>query len=339
VLASSTGFGQARDPAAARTLFNEGRTLVNQGHYDQACPKFEESMRLDNGIGTRFNLADCWEHIGRNASAWSLFLDVAAGAKSSAQADREKVARERAAALEPRLSRLTIRVQANDPGVEVRKNDAMVGRALFGTPTPVDPGAYTVEARAPGKKSWITTVTIAANTRATTVVVPELETETVPKVAAPTPAPAGPTTNTIIHAEANSDVAADSGRASNGQRTVAWIIGTAGLVGVGVGAAFAALTKSADSRAATLCVGGTTGNQCSNDAERLEFEQTTSKAKNRAIVSYVGLIGGGAAVVTGAILLFTAGSGGSAPARGDRKAVLTPTFGPDVVGISFSSVW
>src|SRR6516164_8031146 len=96
------------DPVAARVLFSDARSLTAQGKYEQACPKFEESQRLDPGIGTLFNLADCWEHIGRTASAWGRFLDVAAQAKMAGQADREKVARERAAMLEPKLSRLTI---------------------------------------------------------------------------------------------------------------------------------------------------------------------------------------------------------------------------------------
>jgi len=34
-------------------------------------------------MGTQFNLAHCWEMGGRTASAWGLFLDVAAAAGSS----------------------------------------------------------------------------------------------------------------------------------------------------------------------------------------------------------------------------------------------------------------
>ena len=51
-------------------LFAEGGKLVADGDHTAACPKFEESFHLDPGIGTGFNLADCWEHIGRTASAF-----------------------------------------------------------------------------------------------------------------------------------------------------------------------------------------------------------------------------------------------------------------------------
>src|SRR4051812_29447781 len=84
------------DAAAAQALFYEARTLAQKSHFAEACPKFEESLRLDYGIGTEFNLADCNEHVGKIASAWSGFLNVAASAKAQNQPQREKVARERA---------------------------------------------------------------------------------------------------------------------------------------------------------------------------------------------------------------------------------------------------
>src|SRR5882757_8415497 len=112
-LAASPVQAQAgADPPAARALFGEARKLMAQGKYEQACPKLEESLKLDAGIGTAFNLADCWEHVGKTASAWARFLDVATAAKNAGQADREKVARARAASLEPHLPRLTITVAA-----------------------------------------------------------------------------------------------------------------------------------------------------------------------------------------------------------------------------------
>src|SRR5688572_27933584 len=52
----------------ARELFLTAKRLAKKGDYEKACPKFEASLKLKSGIGTEFNLADCWEQIGRTAS-------------------------------------------------------------------------------------------------------------------------------------------------------------------------------------------------------------------------------------------------------------------------------
>ena len=116
-------------------------------------------MRLDPGIGTQFNLADCNEHIGKLASAWAGFLEVAAASKTANQADREKVARKRAAALEPRLPKLAVDVTGAPTGLEVKRDGIVIGSAAWGTSVPVDPGTHKVSATAPGKQTWETTVT------------------------------------------------------------------------------------------------------------------------------------------------------------------------------------
>src|SRR3954464_2718599 len=111
------------DEAAARALFAEARRLAAAGDYADACPKFEASFRLNPGIGTNFNLADCMEHTGRIATAWARFLDVAAATRLAGQPEREQVARDRAAALEPHLAHLTVRVAAPAPGLVIARDD------------------------------------------------------------------------------------------------------------------------------------------------------------------------------------------------------------------------
>jgi hypothetical protein len=59
----------AADPPAAQALFERGKTLLDQRRVDDACRAFEESQRLDPGIGTLFHLADCEERRGRTATA------------------------------------------------------------------------------------------------------------------------------------------------------------------------------------------------------------------------------------------------------------------------------
>lgn len=164
----------AEQAAAARVLFDEGRSLAAEGRHGEACPKFEESLRLDFGIGTQFNLADCWEQTGRTASAWALFLEVARAAREGGQLDREAVANERAASVAQRLSKLVIRVSAAAKGIRVSRDGVVLGEAVWGVAVPVDPGTYTVEAHAPGRSTWSASVSVPELAGETVVTVPEL---------------------------------------------------------------------------------------------------------------------------------------------------------------------
>src|SRR4051812_6541321 len=88
----------AADKATAESLFVEGRRLLAAGKYAEACPKFAESQQIDSGLGTLLNLGDCYEKNGQTASAWASFREAASTAARSSDS-REKVARDRAAAL------------------------------------------------------------------------------------------------------------------------------------------------------------------------------------------------------------------------------------------------
>src|SRR5689334_19349942 len=83
------------DRVAAESVFQDGKRLMAAGKYAEACPKFETSQRLDPGVGTLLNLADCYEKVGRTATAWATFLEAASGSKAAGNAAREKAARDR----------------------------------------------------------------------------------------------------------------------------------------------------------------------------------------------------------------------------------------------------
>jgi len=145
---------RGRDPAAAQALFDAAQSLKKQQRFEEACAKFSESQNLDPQVGTQLNLADCYERIGKTASAWVNFVEVAEAAKLSGQTRREQEARRRADALEPGLAKLRIEVESAPPDLEVRRDGVEVGRASWGMPTPVDPGPHDIVAAAPGKRTW-----------------------------------------------------------------------------------------------------------------------------------------------------------------------------------------
>jgi hypothetical protein len=165
----------AADRAAAQALFDEGRELMEQGRPADACPRFEESERLEPGLGTRFHLAACYEAVGKLASAHALFLDVAAEAATRDQPAREKVARERAQGVEPRLARLTIEVPFSpSPALRIERDGTAIGAAQWGLPVPVDPGTHHISATAPGHEAWGTDIQVPREPGVTRVNVPPL---------------------------------------------------------------------------------------------------------------------------------------------------------------------
>jgi len=275
----------ASDPATATMLFNEARRLVAAGRYPDACPKFEESQRLDPGIGTQFNLADCYEHTDRIASAWALFLDVASSAGGTGQLARENVARKRASALEPKLSKLTIATPTNVAGLEVRRNGEAIGGLLWNNPIPVDPGSYTIEASAPGKKRWSTVARVGPNGAAVTVAIPSLdEGEDLAPASSPDAAASG--------AESSSPP-----EPSRTVRALALGLGGAGVVGVGIGSFFGLRSIAKHSDYESLCTRGL----CEPAAGPIHDQAVAA-----GDASTVALLVGGALIAGGAVLWFVA---------------------------------
>jgi tetratricopeptide (TPR) repeat protein len=179
--------------AVAEGLYRQARELMAAGNYDEACPKFAESQRLDPATGTLLNLAACHEKQGKLATAWIEYSDASFAARRDGREDRVEYARERAAELEPKLSRLTLQLDAgaDHPGLEIELDGAALGRAVVGAPMPIDPGKHTLRASAPGRKPWTLAIEIAPLADQKVLSIPALEAappEPVAAVAA-TPAP------------------------------------------------------------------------------------------------------------------------------------------------------
>jgi hypothetical protein len=320
--------------AQARSLFREARALMEKERFAEACPKLQESLRIDPGMGTQFNLAHCWEQLGLTASAWGLFLDVAAAAESSGQGKREKAARKRAAALEPKLSRLRIDVVAPAPGMKILRAGEEVGEGAWNTDVPIDPGTYPIEASAPDKHTWAGEVVVEKPGETASIEVPPLQDLAPPVVEAPAPEPEAPPAPVAIE---------DQG--TGGGRTVATIVLSAVAVGgIATGVVFGIQSKNETDAAKKLCTGGEDGATCvrgielpgfdGGGAERDEALGHRDNAKRAALISYVGL-GVGAAALVGTTILLLTGSGAD---DGDEAqgAQLAPVLGPDFAGLGMS---
>jgi hypothetical protein len=318
------------DAAAAQALFYEARTLMKSGDYAAACPKLEQSLRLDHGMGTQFNLADCDEKIGKVASAWAGFIDVATTAKTQNQPQREKLARDRAAALEPRLPTVTIVPSETPPDLEVKRDGAVVGSATWRTPVPVDPGPHHVTVSAPGRLPWETDLTLVEG-QAVSVAVPPL----VPIASAPVPAPppapsASETPQPPAPREPFPEPVVEAGST---QRTLGWITLAAGVAGLGVGLAFGIDSLVHKDQSKPHC----TGDVC--DAQGLTLRDHAITSGN---VSTITSIAGGVALASGIILVLSAPhppKGREATAGRVTSLVAAPRVGTNGGGIAIEGAF
>lgn len=311
--------------AAAQALFLEARKLVDAGRIPEACRKFEESMRLEPADGTLLNMASCHEKEGRLATAWAEFNDALTAARRSARTDREKLARDHIAAIEPLLTRITLVLPSGPPpqGLQVRVNGVVLGAAAWSSAIPVDPGKVVIEATAPGRVAWRTTLQVTTG-GSQSVSIPELA-----LAPARAPAPAGPPSSASAMIPPTEPPTAPASF-WNTRRTVGVVLGGAGVAVIGIGTFFGirALGRRADSDA--WCSGSTCTDQRGVDLN--------DQARTDARISDL-TIGIGAAMTVSGILLLALGGDSASSAPASAKSSVTLSVRPSLTGARLEGSW
>jgi hypothetical protein len=310
--------------AQADALFREGQQLLAAGQLAPACAKLEESERLDPKIGRLLNVAYCHEKQGRVATAWHEYDQAAAMAVQAGQTEREKFARAHAAALAKQLAFMRLELASPPEGTQVSIDGRPLSRDQWNIPFAVDPGPHTITVQAPGYRTRTQSATITA-TGETRVEVGALEKED----AAPAPPAPEPTTPAPTEAAATPQSGptpvAESPPATGSSRTLAWIVGGAGVVALGVGAGFGFDALSLKGQADSHCP----NRQC--DPTGLS---QISSAKTAATVSTIGLAVGVVGIGAGAWLLLRSSS--SPSTAGARVA---PFVAADRAGVAVQGAW
>jgi len=264
----------ATSAAAAEKLFQEGRTLIEQGRWVDACPKLAESLRLDPAVGTALNLAECYERVDRVASAWVTYRKAETMARRAGQRERYTHAASRAELLEGKLSYLTVTVTAPPKGLVVTRDGERLGEAAWGTAVPVDGGVHVIEATAPGRRTWRRDVSVEPRSARAKIEIPSLDVAPAQARSADGPSPAVPL-----------------------QLTLGWVAAATGVAALGTGFAFGAIAKSQYDDAGTHC----SAVDCDGRGVAL-----TSDARSSAAISTVLFVAGGALAIGGVVLVLTA---------------------------------
>jgi hypothetical protein len=275
VLAAGSAAAAGGDPAAAEALFRQGREAMQTGDYALACEKFHESNRLDPAAGTVLNIADCEEKLAHLATAWTLFRQVAEQLPGTDE--RQGIAKSRAAALEPRLPRLSLRLPPDAPaGARVLRDGVALGSASLDTLLPVDPGKHVVAVEAPGHARRELSITMAEGEKKRIA----LE--------------VGPVTEDSS-GSGGGGVSTSSG--SGGKKTVGYVLGGLGIAGVGVGAVTGILVLGKKSTVNDNCDAQKRCNATGADA--------ADSGRTLGTISGVSFIVGSVALATGAYLVLS----------------------------------
>lgn len=174
------------DTALALTLFDQGKKLADAQNYVEACPRFLDSYKLTPKLGTLLNLADCYEKIGKTASAWARFTEAIAMAESAHEGERATFAKQHADDLVKSLATLTITAPNTSPNLQITRDGTVLDLASLDVAVPVDPGAHVIEVSAPKKKTLTLTIIVPKNA-AQSLELPELEAVPEPVIAPPPP--------------------------------------------------------------------------------------------------------------------------------------------------------
>jgi hypothetical protein len=276
------------DVKRADALFKQAQKLRDAGQMSQACADFAESLRLDPALGTLLNLADCHAAEGKTATALAEFEQAEHQAQARKDRERESFARDQVSALSPRLSYVQL---APAPGATfdtVTLDGAPLERTTWSGHVALDPGVHKFVFSAQGKVARTIDVTVSGP-GAQTVPVASLD-----PIAAPPPPPPPPRPPPPPPPEPAQ---------GSPLRTVGFVLGGVGVVGIGLGSYFGVTAISNKNSGNAHC----SGKFC--DPQGLSDE---SDAHSAATVSTVAFAVGAVALAAGAYFVFTAPSSQSA---------------------------
>ncbi len=290
--------------AVARKMFREASALEKQKDYAHAADKLKQALAIKETPGLRYHLAFCEEQQGQLVAA---LVDydrademIADGTKAP---DVQALLAPARDALRKRVPTLTVAVAGGVDGAALSIDGKAMAAAMFGQPTPLNPGKHHVQVTAPGYKPFDKDVTLAegdrANETAALVAVPAAAAPTAPAPAA-TPDRAPP---------------ADAGKGLSTRTIVIGAEAVVTLAALGVGIGYTVAKGSAQSRAddaqAAINRVSTTNDACANPTTELASPcsdlvtalDDKQSAGNLATVGFIGA-GVGAAATVATFLLW-----------------------------------
>lgn len=319
----TAAFAQGVNVTQGEALYNQGKDLIGQKKYHEACERFAASYKLDENQNTMVALAACHDLEGKTATAWGEYLQVAQKARGTPAAD---YATDQAKKLEPKLLKIKLVMPLIPTDLALKIDSVPYPKDVIGADLPLDPGEHDIEAKAPGKHDWARHIKLTAAESPLAVNL-SLEDMTQEELDAEKKKLAGPS--------------GDSEEIIPGDPVKRWI--GVGLMAVGVGAlayGVYALVAAIDNTSKFNSEGknlATCGPSVVGACHAVDSNGLTFADRANRFYIQMGVIGGigVVAATVGTILLLTSFESKRVVKR-DARLTLTPALGPGYAGAALS---
>jgi hypothetical protein len=286
---------------AASATAHAGLEAMLAGDPAAGCPKIARSFEMEPLAGALFTLAECEAKWGKSGSAlhrYERYLEMLSrmsAEERSRSEERRVTAQRQIETLRAQLASLEIALPDDGGEGELRIDDEVVPKARRQGAVYVKAGRRVLSYVTADGREHRQTVTVAAGERRRV----ELEADMPPAAAAEAESPG------------EADAPGDDGAT---QRTIAYVVGGLGLVGVVVGAVTGGLALGEGSTVADACVDSV----CS-----AEGKDAADAGQTLADISTVTFIVGAVGIGVGATLWLTAPSSDSGAQTQARGAMLS----------------
>lgn len=329
-VAPSVAYAQG-NAALAEQLFSEGLAAMKAERWAAACEAFAGSNQADPSAGTEINLGLCSEKQKKYATALAWY-DAAYRRSTEAgkeRPDKAKIAKAEYDRVLPLVHKLKVTVATPVEGAVISRNgEKLPAAVVVNNETKLDPGKYTFELSAKGKKPIAKEVSIPETAGTTTLDFPAMEDAPVEAV----PAAGGGVRDT--GQGGGSTIVVSDG---SSQRTVGIIVGSAGILALLAAGGVQLLAISEDKKREDLqadkdraIASGDTGDNI-NKIEGARKSRADAAENNQLIAIITGA--GGVVLLGVGVALFLTAPSGSKPASGKPRVL--PAVGPGYAGASF----
>jgi hypothetical protein len=168
-LAQKAGSPSKKDLEAAKKAFFEGLDFEEKKQWDQALERFEAVAKVRMTPQVRFHIALCKENLNMLIEALHDFELAESDARAEKVTEVMKEAPEHAAAIRPKIPKLTIKVPAEVEGVSVTLDGQPID-PKGSEETLVNPGTHKIEASADKRAPFSKEVTLDVGESKTIVV-------------------------------------------------------------------------------------------------------------------------------------------------------------------------